>query len=660
MDIADAVESEDLDSGFCQEGTANCTCFPNQTCFPGLKCHGGICLIVTGDPGPGDPGFDLPDVSEPMDAGDIQDPPDGTDLPVDAPEIPMDTPDPGPTDLGLDEKCQAACEFHCGAYQGCTCGGCLPGFECEAHICVPDCSAVEDEPDDNFIDANCDGIDGTVASSVFVAPLQHGGDDFNPGTMDLPKETIQAAIDAAAEAPDKNAVLVSAGTYPGALTLPDGVSLHGGYHKPVGWQRSTDYVVTVVVDESNANGDRIGIHAEGIQSWPPNPTIDRLVLEMTDNPSPGGSSYGLYLRDADKLEVRNLVIKMGKAGNGQNGAGLGHGATGQGTNGTNGGSGCEHDNNDDDCGFCSQPYVGKKGTAPASCKYGEKPGDGGAGGEPGLGDYYYDALSKGDDGDPGNGINNAPTLGGKGGAGADYYGEDGKFGENGADGAPGTDGSGGPGFGTFKDFFYHPASGGTDVAPTNGKPGTGAGGGGGGGGGERYYDEFLHKYYCDTFGGSGGGGGAGSCPGERGASGKGGGAVFGILFVDTYPKVHDVSVINATGGKGGSGQNGGSGKPGGGGGWGGSEKYSNHIPSGAGEHGGQGGDGGRGGHGGGGGGGPSFCFYFYSPTTTTDTSKLQDFTCEGTVGGDGGGSSGNPGVTGLTGEVDACDAACSD
>ncbi|HTN84818.1 MAG TPA: hypothetical protein VL242_14055, partial [Sorangium sp.] len=73
----------------------------------------------------------------------------------------------------------------CGA-GACTFGGCLPGFYnldgSLANGCEYACTFVSDEdrPDDGFVDANCDGIDGDARLAIFVAVT---GSDANPGTQ---------------------------------------------------------------------------------------------------------------------------------------------------------------------------------------------------------------------------------------------------------------------------------------------------------------------------------------------------------------------------------------------------------------------------------------------------------------------------------------------
>jgi CARDB protein len=94
--------------------------------------------------------------------------------------------------------------------------------------CAPRDAAIHpgapDLPDPQFVDTNCDGIDGTAARAVFVSPV---GDDASPGTRDAPKRTFAAAIPAAA-AGGKD-VYATFGTYTERLDVQDGVGVYGGY-----------------------------------------------------------------------------------------------------------------------------------------------------------------------------------------------------------------------------------------------------------------------------------------------------------------------------------------------------------------------------------------------------------------------------------------------
>jgi hypothetical protein len=62
------------------------------------------------------------------------------------------------------------------------------------------CNRREDVPDAAFLDTNCDGIDGDRLRAVFVSV---GGAPNNPGTMQLPLDSVQTAIEVARAASRK-------------------------------------------------------------------------------------------------------------------------------------------------------------------------------------------------------------------------------------------------------------------------------------------------------------------------------------------------------------------------------------------------------------------------------------------------------------------------
>jgi hypothetical protein len=80
------------------------------------------------------------------------------------------------------------------------------------------------------LDTNCDGADGVVTASFYVAP---DGNDAWAGSPMRPLLTIGKAVDRAYESLSSTAVradiFIVSGTYIETLTIPDGVSLHGGY-----------------------------------------------------------------------------------------------------------------------------------------------------------------------------------------------------------------------------------------------------------------------------------------------------------------------------------------------------------------------------------------------------------------------------------------------
>src|SRR5262249_30848977 len=130
----------------------------------------------------------------------------------------------------------------------CQFQGCQPGFwNLDGNLangCEYACNfqSSTDLPDNGFVDANCDGVDGDASRAIFVSA--DGGSDSNLGTMQQPMLTIMGGINKAI-ATSKNQVYISEGTYNEKVTLSNGISLYGGYSKSNGWVRSTSFITTV-------------------------------------------------------------------------------------------------------------------------------------------------------------------------------------------------------------------------------------------------------------------------------------------------------------------------------------------------------------------------------------------------------------------------------
>ncbi|MBI4224544.1 MAG: thrombospondin type 3 repeat-containing protein [Deltaproteobacteria bacterium] len=87
----------------------------------------------------------------------------------------------------------------------------------------------EDEPDAEYLDSNCDGVDGTAVNAVFVSPR---GDDVNSGSPRSPLLTLTRAYRQASEGGLD--VYVEAGTYSvDDLNPTEGVRFFGGYRTEV-------------------------------------------------------------------------------------------------------------------------------------------------------------------------------------------------------------------------------------------------------------------------------------------------------------------------------------------------------------------------------------------------------------------------------------------
>lgn len=503
---------------------------------------------------------------------------------------------------GIDDNCDGQTDEGFGKI---TCGLGICAHTIDAckdgklQICDPmEGAQAEDLPDPQGLDTDCDGIDGTVALSIFVSATL--GDDSNPGTMDKPKKTIGAGI-LAAVAQNKRDVLISEGDYVENVTLVDGISLHGGYRASENWKRYPGAYATVL-------GGTVTLTATDIAS----PTrVSQMLFVSKSGSKPGEHSIGAWLANCSQaLVFEQCAFRAGSGAagavgkNGQDGASGGAGGTG-GNGCENGGLVCEH---------CSQPPQGAAGTSVCGRT-------GGAGGAPGLGDQPGKAGSDGC----------CTTPGGAGGPPR----QPGQQGLNGANGADGSNGVGGQAYPILLPTGILVGAG-QDGAP--GGHGNGGGGGGGGGG---------NPQGCIDYGGAGGGGGGGGCGGEAGTGGGPGGSSVAVVAWQCQAKFIKCTFQTSAGGNGGAGGSGGNGGVGGVGGNGGG----GHEGSGPGGKGGNGGKGGRGGHGGGGAGGSSIAILCQGPSVpflSSPTFLLGE-------PGKGGASLGSPGEDGLKAETLGCE-----
>ncbi|MCB9519590.1 MAG: DUF1565 domain-containing protein [Myxococcales bacterium] len=531
--------------------------------------------------------------------------------------------------------CGRACDFDF-ADPGCSAGtcyiaGCLPGHYdlngnredgCE-YECTDEDFAVEDRPDPSFLDTDCDGIDGSPARAVFVAP---SGDDTNPGTPQRPLRTISLAMDVVAADPFLDSVYVAEGVYFGPgdgsggflpIRMISGVNLYGGYEVGT-WRRSTDNITRIAATSP-------AVIAEGLDQ----PTeIGGFQIEgaagRTLPDGRGETSIGLLVRSSPGLTISNCQISGGVGGQGAD-AELGR----VGLAGSGGGAGGRGEV--DSSGLCSgnpAPERGFQGASPCGST-------GGLGGSA--------ARAGGTGGAGGGGLGPGGGGGGSGGAGgsegffgdSDSPGRPGTGGARGADGAPGEPGVGGAAEGDFDAGDILRA--GSGASGGDGGPAGGGGGGGGGGGAYGGCGGFVDT--CDGYGGAGGGGGGGGCGGHGGVGGGAGGGSFGLYVIDSPGViVRRSTLLGAAGGNGGDGGRGGSGGNGGDPGPAGTTS----CDGGVGGLGGRGGDGGDGGMGGGGAGGSSFALVTVRSSEVNLTETVLTF---GAVGPGGeGGTAGAPGL----------------
>lgn len=488
---------------------------------------------------------------------------------------------------------------------GCQFTGCSPGFyDIDGNVangCEYACTfqSASDLPDDAFVDANCDGIDGDVASAVFVAT---NGNDSNPGTKQQPMQTVPAGI-GRASITGKTQVYISNGTYIGRVNLVNAISLYGGYSAANNWARSAAYVATIQ-SSTVTNGYVSAMVGTNITSTT---TVDRLSIHTGNTSSTGISNYALHCAGCGGLRLRNNDVDAGNAGPGTAGF--------TGTNGSPGSTG-----NGGLSGSCDDNGTGASGGPGGTSACGRNGGNGGKGGNV--------PASAGANG----GTGAIGTPGGNGGGVGDPGG-DGGNGQPGANGGSGANGGGASGGGLTSNFWISNAGG----TGTNGTPGNGGGGGGGGG--------AQSCTFCnDGYGNGGGGGGGAGCAGTAGGGGSGGGGSFGVFLVNsTGVQLVNNTISSGNGGNGGAGGVRGAGGIGANGGPGGTTCTSE---IGQGGNGGKGGNGGNGGYGGGGAGGPSYALY-RSGTSVSTAGNSFSFGSAGS----GGPSSGNAGSSGAAGAI---------
>ncbi|MBI2373762.1 MAG: hypothetical protein HYV07_07175 [Deltaproteobacteria bacterium] len=487
--------------------------------------------------------------------------------------------------------------------------------------CEYACSKLREseDPDDLFADENCDGVDGTAASSIFVArpPI---GDDGNDGSMQAPFATISAALSAATIA--GTSVLVSKGVYLESLELVSGVSIFGGYDAEARWGRSA-------LNQVRIEAAGIAVRARSLAA----PVVlDRLFVRASTAATAGGHTVGLDLLGST-VEVHSSTIAAGSGAAGADGlpgeAGAEGGAGGPGEPGESGGS-------TQGAGGLGVESTCGPGTA------GSSGGNGGYDNSPGTSGEPLGSLAGGAGGP---GAEGCATCSGSCVSGRTR----GAVGSDGAQGATagqsGGDGIGAMTIGVWAGDEWVAESG---AEGTPGTAGTGGSGGGGGGGGAdecfaNVFGECVRQNLCNSDkGGGGGAGGGGGCGGLGGKGGQGGGASFGALVIRSTLALDRVRISTDAGGRGGDGGPGGTAGPGGAGGAPGEGR----DDSGAGGRGGAGAPGGTGGAGGGGAGGVSYCAYVGSTSILVED-RVEFF--PGTGGSPGGGPS--PGVPGESGTI---------
>ncbi|MBL8910237.1 MAG: hypothetical protein JNM17_05990 [Archangium sp.] len=488
-----------------------------------------------------------------------------------------------------------------------------------------------DLPDLQFLDVNCDGIDGEVNNGIFVSPM---GNDANNGTMMMPVQTIQAALGLAATM-GKRDIYVAEGTYNGPLDLSgvSGINVAGAYN-PMTWQRALTQ--TTIVQNGNPSLKIDGANQVLVQAM-------RFVSSNGD--ATDRSSYGGKITESSMIRLESVDLRAGTGFPGAAGASPGPGANGNVGNG--GRDGCYNDPRWDPFTTTTEWTACNTGLFIDFCSSGRQGGTGGASscgvaGGAGGGSSRYNPSGT-PNGSAGVQGQNGGGTGGLGvpaattpAVGSVYYGGDGVGGMSGMNGM-------GAAAGTWNNTGYVLP---TATAGTAGTAGKGGGGGGGGAGGLGTPLPGYNGLQCYTYGSSGSGGGSGGCGGGAGGAGISGGSSVGLFIYNSAVTAQSTLIRASTGGNGGAGGNGGGG---GMGAAGGPLDYDSQqgMATRAGG-GGRGGNGGSGGHGGGGSGGGSYGVVRNSGGSTwMPTGGSIMIGTAGTAGS----SMGSAGAAGVTGTV---------
>lgn len=497
-------------------------------------------------------------------------------------------------------------------------------------------SALDDEPGPvravgQDLDVNCDGADGMVRQSFYVAP---DGDDAGPGSPSRPLRHIDVAIRRAAESLATSAprahVFVASGTYAETVELRDGVLVHGGYRRDFLALDPDGFRVEIRAPRDTTAVGGAAIVGRDVGRTPT--VLEWVVVRGLDAISPQEARFGMSLVDAGAgLTIRAIDVRSGVGGSGVDGVdgeagrastatpmvgqpprgaveGTDHECVATSINQVAGGEGGQNvcdtmDTRGGRGGSAACPVFGAfQGAGTAGTTVGPaRGGDGGSGGQDSVGPITAD-----------RGTCPVAVCCGL----ADFTVPSSFIGPQ--PGSPGGSGRGGVAGGActeaFGSFVGDLWTGQIGSGGTAGTAGSGGGGGGAGGGARMNWFASVCEF-VDGLGGGGGGGGAGGCGGRGGTAGSSGAPSVAILLRYSsmpvaLPQIRESIVSSSEGGRGGDGGAGGDGGQGENGAFGGSlERASRVTPtlSGpfAGARGGAGGNGGAGGGGGGGCGGAS-------------------------------------------------------
>lgn len=478
----------------------------------------------------------------------------------------------------------------------------------------PECIPTDDEPDGDFTDTNCDGIDGDASRAVFVA---NDGSDAAAGTMDEPVQTLGHAIELASESGKD--VYVCNGSYAENVVIDHAVGVYGGYDCDNGWRRISDWAS--VEPDQGVPLTVLGVSGDVV--------VDRFALRAPAGVEASESSQAARVIGSSNVHFSRVEFRAADGARGATGSdGKLHGEA-KAPRGDDGSDAplatCKERNGLSST--CQQAATGGAGfLLECTDPYGVYRNRGGRGGD--GANAWLSGASCGD------------TVNGSSG----QAGEPATASMDGSDGAAASDGvSGVLSFGLILDGLYVAANAGTDGSPGNrGLPGKGGSGG-------ASIMSFTNQGFCEgdfSRGGGGGQGGYGGCAGFAGMAGGAGGGSIALVIVDSRVVLDWSPFYTGNGGDGGNGGKGSPGQQGGDPGLGGDSSTASGTvsTSNQGKAGGRGGNGSRGGHGGAGAGGASVGI-----VVVGEDPALND--CTFTLGAPGNGGSSEAGTRAADGKV---------
>ena len=465
-----------------------------------------------------------------------------------------------------------------------------------------------DDPDDNFSDTNCDGIDGDKSAAIFVAIT---GNDSTDGSMAHPVATITHGIELAI-ASSKD-VYVCKGNYAeNTIQLAShAVRVYGGYDCTANWVRNA---------ESKAHLNSLATTAVSIKGVSGAVVFDSINVKSANATTASDGSIAVFVSNSNDVTLRQAAFQAGSGADASAPAAPAPAVNSQPV-----------------CfpGMYLSGCFGEPGQdvyQKANCFYNNQPGDAYFINNAPFTDKTVFVTAAASGISAKNQCKNSQVTYGGSGGGTDptnpKLGTDGTAGAppsttgtlDGADGTTPQPGSAATqGYGSLNENGYVPSNhGNVGANGTAGESGTGGNGGGfftivSGGTGD-----FPYYLYAPRAGG--GKGGFGGCGGDGGPGGNAGGASIAVASYQSTAVIEYATLISSNGGKGSAGAAGGDGADGQSGGPGGtayyqcakcvsgeetvcaSVKMTNSTTA---KSGGKGGKGGKGSQGGPGAGGPS-------------------------------------------------------